>query len=65
MNTLSKFVRPVRHSAAVWLVIWLALVVPATWAASLTAIDHASLPGNRVEIRLTLSEPVSAAPLRA
>ena len=63
MNTLSKFVRPVRHTSAVWLVIWLALVVPATWAASLTAIDHASLPGNRVEIRLTLSEPVSAAPL--
>ena len=63
MKTLFGKYSTTGFSACLWLALWLALAIPATWAASLTAIEHASLPGNRVEVKLTLSEPVSAAPL--
>ncbi len=39
------------------------MLIPEARAAAIQGMDFSSLPGNRVQVRLTLSEPVASAPL--
>ncbi|MBD1551832.1 type IV pilus secretin PilQ family protein [Pseudomonas typographi] len=49
-----------RIVSALGISLWMALLSPMVLAANLTAVDVASLPGNRMELKLTFDSPVPA-----